>query len=226
VITRKTVNCSKYGHDDVSMAVDDTADEAIVNSVIANLTAQVAAGKYFQPGETIQIGCGILRFERAASGGLELWEPDYRSFPVVFRPQITATIRQLSRQSDTSHSVPEGLFQRAECPSILQSAIVCSEFSTPASGYMMKRDTASGNDSGWFIGCLGNHDHQNPANLVRESLYRVLLSSQDLADFLHLPSGCAVQYCPGKFLVLYDEQMEPITIPHSAPIRRNYPYIG
>jgi hypothetical protein len=223
--TRNTSACSRYSHPEISITADDAANDGVMDNIIAGLERQVAEGKHFRDSETIQMGCGLLQFKETRPGWLELQEPDYHSFPIIFRAEVSATIRQLHRQAEVMESLPERMFQRADPSSILHSALICSEFGREGTGFLLRRSTSSDSDSGWFIGCLTKHDHNDPSNLRRESIYRVLLACPDLSDFLHLPPGCSVQFIPGRALVIYDEGMQPVSVAEKAPIRQLYPFL-
>src|SRR5439155_18350220 len=62
-----------------------------------------------------------------------------------------------------------------------------------AKGMMLCRSEPTRVDSGWFFGCLDeSHDHSNPANLVKESLYAVICRHLHLLNFLALPPGTMI----------------------------------
>ena len=50
---------------------------------------------------------------------------------------------------------------------------------------MTRSDPTDSADSGWFVGCLADdHDHQQPANLTRVSLYEAFLRQPAIQGFL------------------------------------------
>lgn len=143
-------------------------------------------GVRFDAGQTVQLGWMIAKLVTDADGNLELWEPDFRSMPVVWQKGVSATLRQLVLQRavcDQASAVPS-------FPSLAQSAVVASDFQDHPGELAMSREEGMGNDSGWLLATPSSSDHR--ASL--RSLYEVSLRRPDIIPFLALPAGASVEW--------------------------------
>lgn len=70
---------------------------------------------------------------------------------------------------------------------------------------MMERFEATGNDSGWYLGCVDeDHDHNDPKNLQRVSLYEIACGMLTCVPFLSLPPKIQVKVKNNNFNFHYN----------------------
>jgi len=186
-----TQTCRRYGHPEVRLEYDPSvALEDDAGWLASHLDGEVSRGVRFGTGETIQVGWLIDRFEQCSDGTLRLFEPDLLSLPVQYKASGTATLSHLRIQKAVCESLrlqDEMLF-----PSMHQSAVICSRLEG-SSDIIMDRLSPSVADSGWFIGCVGEHDHHSSGELARVSLYEMVARFTPAPmPFLSLPAGIAL----------------------------------
>ena len=83
-----------------------------------------------------------------------------------------------------------------ESPSTLcQSALVSrSYFPGREDAYIERQETASDNDSGWYIGVLNEHlDMEDPSSFTNQSLYELTINDMRMAPYWLLPPGIVIQ---------------------------------
>jgi hypothetical protein len=72
---------------------------------------------------------------------------------------------------------------------------------------MMERFEAQDNNSGWFLGCIDReHNHNDPQNLRRVSLYDIACGMLMCVPFLPLPQGVLVEIKDSRFIIIYNGQ--------------------
>ncbi len=187
-----TKNCRKYGHPEFSLPSQvETFLVSYLESLIAWLESEVAAGKRFLPDQTVEMGWSVLKVCERENGTLALFEPDFKSMPIHFADSISKTLLHLFLQKSVAQSL--GLEDKPNLPSLRQSAIVCTEFGT-SKKIFLSRVASEGNDSGWFFGCDGtDHDHQRKENLRKVSLYEAAaVLDGRVIPYLGLPEGIEI----------------------------------
>jgi hypothetical protein len=85
-----TTKCHDYGHPELTLALDSTG---------VRLQAR------FQPGQSLQIGWGVVWFVALPNKTLGFEEPDMKSMPLVRQPGLTNSLRHLRLHKDTLESV-------------------------------------------------------------------------------------------------------------------------
>jgi hypothetical protein len=194
---KTTTNCNKYGQPEFSVAFEQ--DKVLENDIqwfIRWLESEVAEGKRFLPGETIQVGWMIAKVESFEDGKLKICEPDMESFPVKFVDSVGTTLNHLRFQKMVAESI--GLADKLLFSPLHHSAITCKRFKEHV-GFFMDRLEPKATDSGWFIGCDDpRHDHQNPNNLERKSLYELVVRYESsITQYLALPAGISAHIRDG-----------------------------
>jgi hypothetical protein len=155
---------------------------------------------FVNAGDTVQIGWMVNRFD-AEADGLRVVEPDFKTVPIVFVDSMTRTLFDLRSQKDVAESVRlEPVY-----PSVRQSARRC--VGVHGHEFVLHRSPFGGADSGWFLGCVDiDHDHDNPGNLVLDSLYAIALDHAGIIPFLALPSGCTVERYEDELNIYKDDR--------------------
>src|SRR5688572_14156459 len=69
------------------------------------LLDMASGGTRFEPGQTMQAGWSVVRFEVAVDGVLEFREPDFRSMPVKWVPGLSTTLMHMGMQKEIVASV-------------------------------------------------------------------------------------------------------------------------
>jgi len=188
---KSTTTCQLYGHPEFEIEFDpEVALQTDVDLFVSYLIDQVANGVRYEPNQLIQVGWMMVRVEKSKEK-ITLFEPDFEEFPIKYVRGVTNTFRDLRLQKSTAESV--GLEDKLDFPTILHSGISCTRHED--SMYLvMDRTDAENRDSGWFIGCDDpNHDHNDPANLRRTSLYELVRSKPGCILFLALPTGSFIR---------------------------------
>lgn len=187
----RTKFCQPHGHLEIELEYNSELALGVdVDSFVAYLSAEVAKGTEYEAGQTIQVGWAMDRFEKNGDR-LVLTEPDFEEFPIRFVRGVTNTFRQLRLQKSVCESI--GLEDQMDFPNILQTGIACVRHEDSV-GFAMERTKPEGQDSGWFVGCDDpKHDHNNPANLRRASLYELAHLKPDCIPFFALPEHTFVQ---------------------------------
>jgi len=113
-------------------------------------------------------------------------------------------LRHLRLQKSVVESV--GLENILAFPNIRQSGIICSRHQDSID-FVMDRSKSENQDSGWFVGCEDpNHNHNDPANLQRTSLYELVLAKPDCIPFLALPEHSFVRKISNKVEIKYKQE--------------------
>jgi hypothetical protein len=166
-------------------------------------------GSRFESGQTMELGWSVVRLEAAHDGVLEIREPDFRSMPTKWLPGVSNSLVHMALHRDIVESVLP--VDEMAIPGMRQSCIVCNETGDEP-GFFMDRTEPRGQDSGWFFGCLHRgHNHETPANLLKMSLYELVVRRARAAlPFLALPTGSMVALDVGRRSVSrYDIGLEP-----------------
>ena len=218
-----TQRCRGRNHPEITISYDpEKVIAPDVEWLLRWLEHEVASGKCFRPGETVQIGWMITQVQFPVDGKSALFEPDMEAFPIKFVDSITQTLTHLRLQKSVAESV--GLAEDMSFPSLRHSALVCNKLNA-ATDFIMDRAEPEAADSGWFIGCNDpTHSHQDAPNLERVSLYEVgrRLLPRSIIYFA-LPAGVSVE-CSNKTPRIFREQRELSIRPGSfLDLRRSAP---
>jgi hypothetical protein len=192
-----TQRCGAHGHPEFKLVFDsDQTLRVDVDWLARFLEAAVSGGEHFKPLETIQIGWVRNRVGLEPPGMLVLEEPDFSSMPIRWVRGVGTTLRHLRLQQDVAESMGE----EPVFSSILASAITCARLPADPLGLVARSpvDDSHPGDSGWFLGCWdGTHDHNDPRQLRRESLYEIAR---------RIPSAVPYLAMPPEWSVLFDKQ--------------------
>lgn len=201
----RTHECCRLGHPEFRIVFDSRqVIEPDVDWLTKFLSQNVASGTRFKPGETVQIGWVILKIESNEEGTLSLFEPDFVEIPINFVESVTQTLVQLRLQKSVAESVD--LEDQIAFPSLRQSCLICTRVKDRA-GFMMERFEMRENDSGWYLGCFDeDHDHNNPDNLQRVSLYDAACGMLMCVPFLPLPAQTLVKVDGANLTISYKNQ--------------------
>lgn len=205
LLTRTTTSCDAHSHPEFEAEYESTcALREDIDWLLSFLETTVAKGVKYSPGQFIQIGW--MRDRVSAQGdNLTLFEPDFTEAPVRFVRGVTNTLRQLRLQKSVAESV--GLETKMLFPNIRQSGIVCSRHQDSID-FVMERVEPKNHDSGWFVGCDDpTHNHNDPANLQRLSLYELAVAKPDCIAFLALPEHCFVKRLTGTTEIRYNQEV-------------------
>jgi len=207
-----STNCNKAQQVDIELQFDpESALDIDVKAFVRNLEGQILRGTEYKIGQLIQIGWAMVKIEMGNGSKLALWEPDFMEMPARFVPGVTNTFRHLRLQKSVLESL--GLEDRMLFPSMLENGIKCSRHEDSVD-FVMDRAEPTKTDSGWFFGCDDNtHDHNNPVNLHRASLYELAHAKADCIPFLALP--------PGTLLLKRGKSLEVFLSKQRLPIKKD-----
>jgi hypothetical protein len=122
-----TGNCSKHGHPEFTLICDDeSVFESQMKWLLDWLEEEVLHGKQFLPDQTVQVGWSLLEVKRRTDETLALFEPDFKSMPIIFVDNVSRTLSHLLIQKSVNESL--GLENEICFPWLLHSAIVCTDF--------------------------------------------------------------------------------------------------
>jgi hypothetical protein len=186
----RTASCHRHSHPEFRISFDPSiVIEPDVQWLLHVLDDAVSRGERFADGETFQVGWMFTTIRQNEEGTLSILEPDFSpQIPIAWIDSVTHTLRHLRAQRDVCESVlPSDLMN---FPSLRQSAIVCSRLRDAETFMMSREEPTLETDSGWFCGCKGEHDHQDPDELTRVSLYEAAVCYQQrIIPYLALPAG-------------------------------------
>jgi hypothetical protein len=189
----KSTKCHLRKHAEFSICFEQTRVlKSDVEWLVHYLESKVLSGVIFEAGQTIQIGWMVLKIVKENENELTLQEPDFCGVPIKFQPTVNNTLAHLRMQKDAFESLdmPAAL----KFPSILESAIICTKHDD-SGGFFMSRASAEQNDSGWFVGCAdANHNHNDPQNLKRVSLYELACLREMIIPFIAFPEEASVLF--------------------------------
>lgn len=199
---RQTQNCRQHIHPEFVLVFDPkVAIEPDVDWFLGNLEKSVAQGERYIDGQTFPVGSMFTMIRGNADGTLSILEPDMIEMPVRWIDSISNTLAILRLQKDVVESVlPSDML---DFPSLRQSCIICNRL-LDNQEFLMERTEPADRDSGWFVGCREEHDHQDPSQLVCISLFEAVVKRcRAMIGYLALPTGSLVGVTregPGVFL--------------------------
>jgi hypothetical protein len=184
-----TTRCKSHSHPEFVLDADSEVPDSHLRELAQTIEEMVAAGSVFRPKQTFQVGWIVTQIASFDATQLTLVEPDMKSMPIRWVPGVTETLRQKMVQVFALDSF--SLRDEMTMATALQSMVVCTEYTAPE--FFMVRSEPDGNDSGWFVGCLGqDHDHNDAENLRCLSLYEASLHQRGIQNFLLFPVGTTV----------------------------------
>lgn len=154
--------------------------------IIDYFECQIREGTRFRHGETIQLGWALLLL-RENNGELEVFEPDFMSMPIQWRPGVNSTIRYLHLQ----RAVCDLFGCEPTFPTLLQAGVVSPLFAE-SRDYTMSRDDTEDPDSGWLFAEAG---YPGPEGEFH-SLYHLSLQKPEIVSFLALPASSHIAVSP------------------------------
>lgn len=197
-----TTGCGSHSHREFVLEYNPSVvPSSDVTWLLTFLERSVAAGTRYEPGQALRVGWADTLVTGSEDGQLTLLEPDWLGWlPFTYVPSVTKTLLHLRRQKDVGESLD--LLDRLSFPSFLQSALVCNQLGARDCG-VMERVGGGGHDSGWFLGCgAPDHDHNDPGNLTRASLYEVACLLPGTAQFCALPPGVNLAFGGERSLIV------------------------
>lgn len=193
MVVLRTTSCGRYKHPEFRITYDPAVVcvEGDVHWLVNWLEEAVAAGERFVDGQTCQVGWAVTSVRASEERTLALWEPDMRQMPIAWVESVSQTLLHLRLQKDVCESVLDG---DLSFPSMLQSAIICTELGRTAD-VVMERSTPSASDSGWFCGCARkDHEHNVVGELRKVSLYEAAVRyAPQIVPYLSLPEGILLE---------------------------------
>jgi hypothetical protein len=192
MLTFKTALCKQRDHREIVFYL---SEEGGIDPqwLLSFFEDAVLKGRRFEPGQTVQIGWMVTMLKLNGKGEIEVWEPQFDSFPVQWTPSVNNTIRHLILQK----SVSELFGCEPDFPSLRQAGLISSGFFKASHNVIMSRDQPSGNDSGWFFRASG----QDREGGELKSLYEISLHHIEIVPFLALPKGASVTRTEGSIQV-------------------------
>src|SRR5437660_6277255 len=101
-----TKHCSKYSQQEISFAYDpNRVLEGDAKWLLEWLESEVAKGRRFLPGETVQIGWMVTKLEASEDEILKICEPDMKALPVKFVDSVTNTLTHWRLQKMVAESI-------------------------------------------------------------------------------------------------------------------------
>lgn len=201
--------CSAFGLREIEIAFDpDVTAEQDAAWFSATLERMVAQGSRFEPGQSIQIGGGMAWITERANGALGFEEPDLRSIPLRRVAGLTHSLATLRLQKD----VLESFFptDRIAFASLSHSCIVCNALSDTGAFLMQRAERSRDSDSGWFLGCLEDHDHNVASHLRQVTVYEAIVRlCPGSLPYLALPVGTAVALHPEPRVMYQWQALSP-----------------
>lgn len=177
----RTKGCAAHGHPEIAfMATDDLG---AADHILEWLEEEVALGRQFLVGQTVQIGWTILKLAEGADC-LELTSPDFRGLSVRWGPGVDAMLRHIQLH----RLVCARLGTEPEFPSMLEFAAVSPTFCAAKGGFQMSREAVESPDRGWVAAEPG---YASP-EAQRMSLYELAVARPDITPFAARPPGSAV----------------------------------
>ncbi len=172
----RTSTCVRYRHPEFRLTYDPTVVhvEGDVMRFISWLEDSVAQGTRYLAGQTCQVGWAVTEVRHCENGDLSLWEPNMQHMPIVWSECVSYTLAHMRLQKDVVDSILSA--EDLSFPYMCESALICTRLGQ-SEGLLLERSEPSGADSGWFCGCRDqDHDHDNPAELRRVSLYEAAVT--------------------------------------------------
>lgn len=160
-----------------------------IDWLVSWLEDSIREGSRFTDGQIVGIGwlnCYVVDRE---DGTLGLCEPDFVNVPPILAAGASNAVGQLWFQREVAESV--GLTAELDFPHYVQSAVTCEGF-LDAEAVLMHRYPHDEDESGWFIGCLGESHEHTDDTLRGATLYELAVANPAIVGYLALPRDCSV----------------------------------
>jgi hypothetical protein len=198
---QELLDLKKYNHKNILINYSHVLKEDI-DWFTNTIKQMISNGSIFKNNETMQIGWSFIRFCDFNENTLIVKELDMSGVPQQFSYTIDNSLLHLRLQKDTFESINDNdmlLF-----PNIRQSAICCNDFNQ-TSDFFLNRCNPKNNDSGWFFGCINkDHNHNDPKNLILESLYSIACNKKQIINFLAFPVEYIIIFENNKLKEIFD----------------------
>ncbi|HEX7622104.1 MAG TPA: hypothetical protein VF400_00935, partial [Anaeromyxobacteraceae bacterium] len=194
------------GHAEFLLEYDEAAaGEDEVKLVEKRLMQGVRGGFKHAAGQPV--GLGVITGELSAEDGLLLVsEPDMVAFPIRYVRGVTRAAQYLAAQKPVLDSLEKAAGLVPDYPSILDSALVCKRLGEGLG--ILERAEKGTRDTGWFAGCRDpKHDHNDPGQLERISVYELLRRRPECVPYLPLWVGCKIVLTGKAPLIIADAKL-------------------
>jgi len=180
----RTTGCQSLGHAEIAIFIDEKSGLS-PDWLISFFESEVRNGAQFKENETVQIGWLLTSLRKSNdSGVLEVWEPEFDSFPVRWCRGVTNTLRHLTLQK----SVCMELHVEPCFPSMRQAGTISPRFLDVEGVFQMSREVTRESNSGWVF----SSQDSTAGQLELRSLFDLSFHQPKIVPFLALPSGASV----------------------------------
>ena len=186
----RTTSCRTLGHPEISVTLGDEA-QMDASWLLSFFETEVQRGRRFAADETVQIGWMLVMLQSNAAGDLEVWEPQFDSFPIRWTKGANNTFRHLVLQK----SVCEQFGCEPDFPSLQQAGVVSPHFLDQSEAFSMSRDKPSNNDSGWVFSAPKESVSEGAGEF--RSLFEICFYHTEVIAFLAMPAGASVTKTKG-----------------------------
>lgn len=199
--TLRSKSLSTFGHPDFVVDVT-SAHEPEGRSLIAYLEESVENGERFNESETINIGCGVLKFFANENGDLFVCEPSFDEMPIRWVNGANRTYAHLMLQ----RQVCSELGIDPDFSSMLHAGVISEYMLSHLCEFQMDRHSGNGQgNSGWALYESGKTDAEG---IKWVSLFEISTIYPQVIPFLGLPQNTSVAYqkdiievsCDGKVI--------------------------
>lgn len=168
---------------------DPRVPDACIRDQLQLFANAIDNGVVFEEGAgDLRMGWVALRLVATDKGYLQIQEPDFVHVPFRWANRLDNTLMCFRRQAEMAARL--GLESEFTPPLFESSCIVCDRY-RHANTWEAERFAPEGDlDSGWYFGCTDStHDHNDPRQLSRLSLYEATVARPEWMDYLSLPVG-------------------------------------
>lgn len=180
----RTSGCERFDQKEIVLHLSDEAGMS-PTWLLDYFTTEVASGRRFKAGETVQIGWMITMLKENREGDLEVWEPRFGPVPIQWMRGINKTIRHVILQN----SVCEMVHQEPVYASLQHAGNVAFSFWRVKDAFFMSRVEPVGRASGWQFSSERRDEYFEKLHSLFEVASRVPL----IIPFLALPPGATVE---------------------------------
>lgn len=210
---RMRTRFEKPGQKEIEFNVDlEGLPREAAEHIVAMFEDLVKSGREITAGQHVQVGWSFVRVVDAGDGTLTLLEPDGSTLPMQFQDGITETVRQMLLQlwHADSYDFPR---DKLNLPTVQHSAVACNRYPA-AEGLILSRATPRDPmDSGWFVGCgFRSHDHNDPGELSRVSLYEIFTWQPKIAAWMGFPISSMILLSPGEHPHVFVAEQECVLV--------------
>ncbi|WP_028301900.1 immunity protein Imm33 domain-containing protein [Oceanospirillum beijerinckii] len=198
----------QYNHPEFQFSYDEKSiPQQDIDWFSRYLEDQVKNGATFKDGETIQLGCMILKIDLIKNNYLKLSEPNMKEIPIKFIDSISNSIKIIRQQQDTINSITK---INIDFSSIRESIIVSDSFNS-ANNFYMNKEEKEAHRSGWFFRDINNAEE----NYREISICEFIINRPDLAKYLAMPVGIGILSRDNDIIRVIKDEVEQDIIPGS-----------